>query len=167
MATGALIASIVGVVVSAGIGAYAASESAAAAERQSKYNKRLAENQAQAAKNAAAVAEDTQREHDRRILAQQRALVGGAGLSTEGSALLVMIDSAKQAELDAVRVRYGGELQAGGLEDQAGLFGASAREARRAGAVGVGTTLLTGASNVAGAYARYKAPPPPYAGYQG
>ena len=159
-------AAVIVAVIAAGVSAYAQSEQAAAQERQAKYNRKVAENQAQAATNAALVSEDIQREHDQRILAQQRALVGGAGLTTEGSELLVMIDSAKQAELDAVRVRYGGELQAGGLEDQAALFGFSGRQARRAGQIAVGTTLLTGASSAYGGYQRAKTPTP-YAGYQG
>lgn len=164
----AIWAGVIVAVVAAGIGAYSASEQAAAQEQQAKYNKRVASNQAQATQNAAAVAEDNQREHDRRVLAQQRALAGGAGLSTEGSALLVMIDSAKQAELDAVRIRYGGAQSAQGLEDQAGLFGSAATQAKKQGQIGVGTTLLTGASNAVGSYARYKSPAPqPYTGYQG
>jgi len=146
------IAAVVAVVVASAVSAYAAYEQGQQQEAQAKYQSKIATNQAQAAKNAAAVAEANRREQDRRIMAEQRALVGGSGLSTEGAPLFVMLDSAKEAELDAIRLRYGGTLQQGGFLDQAQLLQYQGRQAARAGEITAGTTLLTGASSAVGAY---------------
>lgn len=145
---------IAGVVVAAAAAAAAQYQAAQQQEAQAKYQTKIAKNQAQASKNAAQVAEDNRREQDRRIMAEQRGLVGGSGLSTEGAPLFVMLDSAKEAELDAIRLRYGGSLQAGGFLDQSKLFQYQGAQAARAGEISAGTTLLTGAANAVGMYAR-------------
>jgi hypothetical protein len=152
------IAAVVATVIAAAVSAYAAYEAGQQQEAMAKYQSKIAKNQAQAAQNAAQVAESNHREQDRRIMAEQRALVGGSGLSTEGAPLFVMLDSAKQAELDAIRLRYGGQLQAGGFLDQAKLFQYEGRQAAQAGELAAGTTLLTGAASAAGGYARTRTP---------
>ena len=116
------IAAVVVAVVAAAASAYGQYEAGQQQEAQAKYQSKIAKNQAQAARNAAQVAEDNRRNQDRRIMAEQRALTGGSGLSTEGAPLFVMLDSAKEAELDAIRLRYGGSLQAGGFLDQSKML---------------------------------------------
>lgn len=155
-----VIAAVVATVVAAAVSAYGAYEAGQQAEAQAKYQSKIARNQAQAAKNAAEVAEQNRRERDRRIMAEQRALVGGSGLSTEGAPLLVMLDSAKEAELDAIRLRYGGSLQSGGFLDQAKLFQFQGRQAAQAGTTQAGTTLITGATSAVGTYGRATRPAP-------
>jgi len=151
------IAAAVAVVVAAAVSAYAAYEAGQQQEAQAKYQSKIAKNQAQAAKNAAEVAEANRREQDRRIMAEQRALVGGSGLSTEGAPLFVLLDSVKEAELDAIRLRYGGKLQEGGFLDQSALLQYQGRQAARAGEITAGTTLLTGAASAVGGYGRAQA----------
>src|SRR5258705_515288 len=148
------IAAVVATVVAAAVSAYGAYESGQQQEAQAKYQSKIAKNQAAATQNAAQVAEQNRREQDRRIMAEQRALVGGSGLSTEGAPLFVMLDSAKEAELDAIRLRYGGSLQTGGFLDQAKLFEYQGGQAARAGEITAGTTLLTGAASAVGGYGR-------------
>jgi hypothetical protein len=155
---GFAIAAVVATVVAAAVSAYAQYEAGQQQQAQAKYQSKIARNQAQAAQNAAQVAEANRREQDRRIMAEQRALVGGSGLSTEGAPLFVMLDSAKEAELDALRLRYGGTLQAGGFLDQSRLLTYQGEQAARAGEIGAGTTLLTGASSAVGIYGRYRTP---------
>jgi hypothetical protein len=151
LAIGAIVATVAATAVSA-YGAYTASE--AQAETAS-YNKKVAQNQAQAAKDAAAIAEEQQREDYRRHAASQRALLGASNVSNEGSPLSVMLDSAQQAELDSLRIRYGGASQAVGHQADAQLQAYYGSNARRQGGIGVGTTLLTGAARSYGAYSSY------------
>lgn len=121
-----------------------------------KYQAKLQTNQAQAVTNQAQTAEDTIREQDRRVMAQQRAIVGGEGLSTEGSPLMILMDSAEQAQLEQARVRYGGSLQAAGFQNQAKLTAYGGAQYAQAGYVGAGSTLLTGASNALANYNRLR-----------
>src|SRR3990167_3178260 len=73
--------------------------------------------QATAAQQAAQVAAENARERNRRVLASQRARIGASGvIGSEGSSLLVQLESAEQAALEEARIRYGGEVQATGLE---------------------------------------------------
>ena len=123
-------------------------------QKAAKYNAKVAENQATAARNAAAIREQQHREQVRRLAAGQRAGYGGAGVTGEGSPLLVMADTLEQAELDAQRIRYGGEVSATGLQSQARLQRFQGDQYARAGALGAGTTLLSGAATAT----RYAAP---------
>jgi hypothetical protein len=119
--------------------------------------------QAGQARGQAESAADEAAERNRRVQARARALYGGMGVTTEGTPLLVLMDSAEQAAIEEARIRHAGEVTAMGLETQAGRFRDEANRARAgvvipAGRVSVnrqspglaaGTTLLTGASNIA------------------
>jgi hypothetical protein len=108
--------------------------------------------QAEAEEKAAGVKESIQREQDRRLLATQRMRYGVSGVETEGSPLTVMADSALQAELDARRIRYGGELQAGGWRQNAKLQRWTAGQYGPASYLMAGSTLLTGLSSAVSGY---------------
>ena len=132
---------------------YAAYEQAQTQEKFFKYNAKVAENQAMGERMRAKVAADQQRELHRRVIANQRALYGSTGVeSASGSPLLVIADSAKQAELDALIIQAGGEARAIGFQAQAGLDRFQGRNAGAAGYANAGSTLLSGA---AGAYFKY------------
>jgi len=149
------VAAIVGAVVAA----YDTYESGQQQQAASEYNKKVARNQAQAARDAASIQEEAVRDRDRRLLARQRAEVGASGYTAEGSPLSVMLDSAQEAELEALRVRYGGAAQAAGAQSDAQLQSFYGKNASRAGTIGAGTTLLTGAAQAAGAYGRTRQQP--------
>jgi hypothetical protein len=154
-ATTVALASLAVAAVSAGVGAYASYAQAQQQQDVAKYQAKLEQNRAQAAQQQAQSASDTLREQDRRIMAQQRAIVGGEGLSMEGSPLMILMDSAEQAQLEQQRVKYGGSLQAAGLQNQAKLLRYEGAQYARAGGVTAGTTLVTGASSALANYARY------------
>src|SRR4026208_692800 len=100
---------------------YAAYEQAQTQEKFFKYNAKVAENQAAGERMRAAVAANQQRELHRRVIANQRALYGSTGVeSASGSPLLVIADSAKQAELDAQIIQAGGEGRGAGLRARGG-----------------------------------------------
>lgn len=89
--------------------------------------------------------ERIRRESARRI-AQQRSGISKSGVTMEGTPLLALAESAELAELDALNVRYTGEVSAGLYEKRA----ASTRKAKGAA---VGASLLKGASTVGRGFA--------------
>lgn len=143
---------IAATVISTAVGVYSAYQQGQAQQKAAKYNAKVAENQAIAARNAAAVREQQHREQVRRLHATQRAVSGASGVTEEGSPLLVMADTLEQAELDAQRIRYGGEVSAAGFESQARLSRFQGQQAAQAGLIGAGSTLLSGAASAARVY---------------
>jgi hypothetical protein len=132
-------------------GTYAAGE---AQGKAADYNQQSADMQAQQARDAAAIAEEEARERNARLQGMARARASASGVVTsEGSPLLVLMDNAAQAELEAQRIRYGGEVRAAGLESESRLQGAYGANARTAGAIGTGVSLLSSASNIGQRYA--------------
>lgn len=154
---------IAGVVslISGAVGAYSSFQQGQAASTAGRYNARVAEQQAESARQAAAADAETKRRQYDRILGTQRTRYGASGvIGSEGSPLLVMMQSEEEAALDVARVRYGGTAQAYGLESEARLQRFQGRQARRRGYLGATSAILRG---VAGAASAYKPGP---AGYE-
>jgi ATPase subunit of ABC transporter with duplicated ATPase domains len=150
------IIAIAGTVISAGVGAYTAYSTAQASKKAYKYNAQVAENQAQIAKQQQEFAARQQRERDRRLMARARAIQGVTGVEVgEGSSLLVDIDNARQAELNAAAARYTGQAQQANILAGAGLQSYQAEVAGRQGTIGAGATLLSGLGEATGAGYRY------------
>lgn len=129
-----------------------------------KYNAKIATNQATATQYAADVQAKQRADRTRRLLASQRVAIGASGISTEGSPLAVMMDSAAQGAYEQGLIRYGGNRGAEALQGEAGLQRFYGDQASTAGDFRAGTTLLSGAGQGASAYARYQAssvPGPP------
>lgn len=112
-------------------------------------NAQLLRTQAATARQQAGLDEEAQRRDARRFLGTQRAAVGQAGIGYGGSVADLLEDSAVQAELDALNIRYGGELQATDILNQANMsdteariLKANAKSAKRAGVMGAATSLL-------------------------
>lgn len=119
---------------------------------------------AKAAQAQAARDEEAQRREASAFLGKQQAAFAEAGLGSAGTAGLLQDQSAVLAELDALNIRYEGELDARGLLAQSSLStfegrvsGRNARTAGQAGALSAASTLLAGASNAYG-YARTPRP---------
>lgn len=117
------------------------------------YNADVAEAQAQAARNKAEYNEKLHRERVQRLLSKQRALYGKSGVEMAGSPLLVQEDTLEQGELDALAIRYGGDVEAARARSAANLYKMQGRSAAASGFSRAGSTLLSG-------YARYKAAQP-------
>ena len=144
-------------VASAGVGAYAASESAAQQNAAAKFNARVAENNALAERNAALLESDRAREEGQVLRAKQRALIGASGVDESGSPLAVLIETAQQAEREAEIIKYGGEIGARGQENASKLYGFTGKSALRAGRIQTGSTLLTAVPNAITTYRNIKA----------
>ncbi len=96
---------------------------------------------AAAIKEEADVREEQQRFMDQRTMASARAMIGTSGVTSAGSPLLVLAESARRAEMNALNIRRGGQLQA-----EEALY--TGRQARKAGYIGAGGTLLTGGAKL-------------------
>jgi hypothetical protein len=93
-------------------------------------------------------------------LGQQRAAIAQAGVGLGGSALDIMEQSADRAELDALTMRYEGDLRSKGLLAAAEGARYEGRVARAAGENAMkGAYLSAGASllSAAGSYKYYSA----------
>ena len=140
-------------VAAAAAGAYAAYASSQAQAQAADYQRKVSKNQAQAAKQAAEIGAENARVQHQRVLATQRNRLGATGvLPSEGSPLLVQMESAESAALDEARIRYSGEVQATGYRSNEILAGFEAKTARQLGYVGVGTSLLGGATRAYSGY---------------
>lgn len=141
-ATAALIALAV---VAAGSAVYTGVASKQAADA----NADAQEQNARAAEAKAKYDEDRHRESVNKILSAQRALYGKSGLEMSGSPLLTMEDTAAQGEMDALAIRYGGDVAAARERSGANLSRMQGNNYQTAGYFQAGSSLLSGASSVA------------------
>ena len=157
------------------VGAIASGNAQASAQRgqatMEAYNARVMEQNAanarETAQNERAVAsqqEDEQRRRARAVIGSQAAAGAQSGVANTGSQALSLEDSATQAELDALNIRYEGqmrsratELQAQGFDQQAEMSRMASSQAKRnatasriGGYIGAGTAMLKGASSYYG-----------------
>lgn len=135
--------------------AYAQYEQSQQQAKMAEYQGKVARNQAEAARQAAAIAADNQQEEDRRTIAAMRARIGQAGvLGDVGSPLLSLMDAEETAALNQARIAWSGDTEAAAhfAEEQGLRF--QAKATRRLGYLGAGVSLLGGASSAASAYGK-------------
>tara|TARA_R110001592_G_scaffold13613_1_gene62245 strand:- start:8469 stop:8984 length:516 start_codon:yes stop_codon:yes gene_type:complete len=133
--------------------AKAADSAAKAQANAARYQADVATNNAQIARDQAQFEADGHDRDVRRMLASNRAGVSASGITSSGSALDVQMDSVEQAEMDKLAIMYGGDMQAGNFEAEAMAQKQAAKDARTAGKYAVGTSLLSGATKIAGGIA--------------
>lgn len=113
-------------------------------------NAAISEQNAIAAQQKAAYDEQMHREGVKKLLSAQRALYGKSGVEMAGSPLLVMEDTAAQGELDALAIRYGGDVNAARNRSAANLSRMQGSTAMTASYFQAGSTLLSGAASAKG-----------------
>jgi hypothetical protein len=118
--------------VGTAVGALGAIQGGKAEQSAADFNAASARQEAQARENA-------QRTAAQRQLGSIRAGVSKSGARMEGTPLAVLSESAANAEIDALNTRYSGQREGA-------LYDSRARNARTAGYLRAGTSLLTGAS---------------------
>lgn len=128
----------------------------AQAQAQANANRRNAlikEMQAGIERQQANIREEQQRRQARGLLGRQRAAVAQAGIGFGGSALDVMEDSANKAELDALTIRYEGDLRSRGLladaeseRYEAEVALVAGKNAKKAAYISAGAAVLSGAA---------------------
>lgn len=140
------------IVAAAVIAAGAAVHQGVQASKAAKTQAKVQRQQAKRSRQEAASAEDDFRRQQSRVLAARRAALGASGVDpSTGSPLLVSEDFAGETELQALRIRSGGELRATRLEQQAGLTRFAGRTARTQSFLRGGSLLLSGSGRAFGA----------------
>lgn len=124
------------------------------------YNAEIERQNAAAARLQANAREEAHRRQARQFLGEKRAALSQAGIGLSGSAADVYAQDAANAELDALNIRYEGELQARGLLAQSELSTYQSRVSRmngkaamRGAKISAASTLLAAAGNAYGGYA--------------
>lgn len=110
--------------------------------KQARMNARLLRENARTELSAAARDEEAQRRAARAAIGRQAAAQAEAGIGTSGTGGLLLEQSAVLAELDALNIRYGGELRSKGLLAES----MSLRNRSKQSGLLAGAQLLTGFS---------------------
>lgn len=117
-------------------------------QQQAKTQAKVYAQQANYERQAAAENEAEYRKRQDRLMATRRALLGASGVEGDtGSPLLASEDFASEAELQALKIRQGGAVNASRLEQQGSLLNQAGDAAFAGGFVRGGALLLSGASN--------------------
>ena len=153
MAAAAVIIGAVAAVAAAGVTAYASYESGKQQDKVAEANARMAEYQAKQAKQAAEVRATQYAREAKRRMSSMRAGFSVSGVATtEGTPLLVLMESAEESAKDELRIRRGGEQTAWGLLQEANIQRLKGQSAAQQGALGAGASLLGGAARTAKYY---------------
>lgn len=139
-----LTTAIIGVASSA-YGSYREGQDAAEA---SKYNARIAQEEAVLTEQAGALDASRQRKQISRLIGTQKALSAGSGIELTGSPLDVMINTAAEGELDAQILEYNTKVQASRFRSQSARDLELAGVSRTSGALKAGATILTQGSKI-------------------
>ena len=140
MAVGAIVAIVGGV-----LGAVSSQQKGQAASSQANFEANVRNQQAAQERKVAAAEEADFRRSQARALGDRRAGLGASGIDpSTGSPLLATGDFAAEVELNARRIREGGELRATRLEQEAVLKRQAGANAKTGGLFGAGSSLLSG-----------------------
>jgi Tfp pilus assembly protein PilE len=154
------IVAVVATVAAGAMAAYSSYEQGQAQKKAYKYNAKVAQNQAEIAKQQQEFAARQQRERDRRLRATARAAQGVSGVEVgEGSSLLVDIENARTAEMNAAAARYTGQAQQTNLLAGSLLSSYQGDVAARQGTLGAIAGGISTVGSAAGAYSRYSSKP--------
>ena len=116
-----------------------------AAKKQAQFAANVDEQQATREREIAVAEEGDFRKRQSAILAQRRAALGGSGIQQgTGTPLLGSEDFAAEVELQARRIKAGGQIRATRLEQEASLRRAGGRAAMTQGLFRAGSSLLSG-----------------------
>lgn len=137
--------------------AYQAKASARVQAKGAKFNAEMARLKREDAIQRGQQAEHIQRQKTSALVGHQRALIGASGAAVgEGVAAILIEDSLAAGEMNALQVRNNAAREAWGYETQAIQSEFAASSASKLGNIGVGASLLGGASQVAGAHQQFK-----------
>jgi len=142
-------------VIGTAVNVYGAYTEGQDAQRASEYNAKVAEMNADVAVQSGALDAARFRRGTREAIDTQRAGYAKAGLEFTGSPLTVMIDSQIEGEIDAQIIEYNARAKAGGYKSQAEYDRHMGDLYAKSGMFKAGSSLLTGATNIAVNYAGY------------
>jgi len=141
----ALASTVIGLIAS---GAMAAGNiaDANAEKKQLDFQSRVASQQAASERQIAVDQERDYRKAQSAKLAEFRAGLGASGTDTStGTPLMALADFESETELNARRIRSGGEIRSRRLDEQSDFYGTAGRSAQNRGYARAGASLLSGA----------------------
>ncbi len=139
------IATSTAILLAAGIGAAGSISQGIAAKGQSDFQANVSRQRAASERQISASEEEDFRRKQSRLFAERRAASGRSGVEIgTGSPLLAAGDFAAETELQALRIRAGGKIRSGRLEQGAVLTRMGGRAAQRRGFTRAGSSLLSG-----------------------
>lgn len=120
------------------------------ADNAASYNAKREYDNAVLSRQQAAEDERSFRVFSRKALGDIRTGYSASGVSLEGSAQDILEESAAEAEMDALRIKHGGEVKAQGFQSDATLSRMKAEAASEGGYFQAAGTLLGGAKQAYG-----------------
>lgn len=120
---------------------------------QSDYEAQLSERNAAIVGQQTDASESLQRRRAGQVLASQRASILQGGLGSGGSMGALAAQSGRDAEMDALNIRYEGGLRQTSLLEEAKQLKWQARQMRRGAKMALATSFLSAAASGYGAYA--------------
>lgn len=130
-----------------GVKAYGAYRQGQDAADVYEYNRQIARYKADAAQKQADVETAALERQVAKTIGRQRAIAGASGTVTDsGSNLDALLETRRQADIDAALIRYNADLASYGYGAEADLLGLQAGQMRTGSYINVGSTLLAGAS---------------------
>lgn len=135
---------VIGATAVSATGAIAQSGAASEAHQ---YNAGLMEQGATVERQQASQREETQRRQSRLLLGKQRAALAQSGIGSGGSAADVYQRSVINSELDALTIRYEGDLRARGLKASAEGERFAGNNAKRMGYFKAANSILSGTAD--------------------
>jgi hypothetical protein len=135
--------------IAAAIGAAGAIRSANVQRNAADYNAQVREQQAHTTAVQTVTAEEEARRHARKVIGTQLAAISESGTGLSGSNLDLLNESLYNSEMDALNIRYQGDLQQRGLLEEA-------KQSRRQGRDAQAGGYLNAAGAALGAFQGYK-----------
>jgi hypothetical protein len=136
------------------ISAYGQLQQGHAARAAGEFNAKIAEQNAQLARQQAAEEERRFKSVFRRQMGDNRASIAKSGIQLDGSALDVLEDSSAQAQMDAANIKYNGELQAYKFEQEAAMQRYQGAMGLQGAYYGAAASLLSAGGQASNYYAR-------------
>ena len=128
------------------VGAYSQYQASESQKAMANYSAKIANNEAIAQEQATTAETERMRSQNKKMRSAQRAASAKSGaVISEGTSLLVMAEEAGLMELDIMNMQRTGAMKAEASRSEAALYKIQGKQASRAGKIGAGTTLLSGA----------------------
>lgn len=131
------------------VSVYGQVQQAQTAKAMGKYNAKLAENQARQTEMDAAENIRRKRKENKRLIATQRSRYAKAGVLEEGTPLELLAETAGNLEMETLDYARQQRQAAAGLRAQGAADLAMGANQARAAYIGAGSSLLSGAGNMA------------------
>jgi len=138
----------------------AAQQEADTNKKIAEYNAQIAKQEAEAKRRAGAAEVDLLQERKKHMLASSRAATAKSGITSAGAPLLVDIETAELSAFDQVTARYNTQVDVSRSLSEARLYEFQGRAASRAGKLRAGTALFSGAASGLNTYSTYKSRQP-------